>query len=152
MIKFGGAGRHTVAMHVLGEDETILLWSRMVLAAEWLYFLSVSLPKICILTLYLRIFTHEVFRAICYALITIIACSFFVNGFIGTLVCLKMTSFSFVSGHCDLNISLFFRWASPPNIITDIVMLVLPLPTIWGLHPPKMQKMGLTVTFVMGGM
>jgi hypothetical protein len=152
MIKFGGAGWHTVALHVLEKDGTILLWSRMLLAAEWLYFLSVALPKICILTLYLRIFIHEAFRAICYAMITIITCTFLVNGLTGTLVCPMRTSVSPLSGHCDLDTGLFFRWASFPNIITDIVMLVLPLPTVWGLHLPKTQKLGLTVTFVMGSM
>lgn len=54
-------------------------------------------------------------------------------------------------GHCgDLN--GIFRWTSLPNLITDIAMLILPLPMIWKLHTGLSQKIGLSPTFVTGSM
>lgn len=152
-MKFAGAGRHLLALQYLGHEETVKLWAEMLLGAEWFYFLSVSLPKLCILTLYLRIFTNESLRASCYGVGTIIICAFLVNGLTATLACPLLAYFDAIAaGHCNVNLGIFARWISLPNIITDMVMLVIPLPTIWQLHLPRAQKLGLSFTFCMGSM
>lgn len=46
----------------------------------------------------------------------------------------------------------FFRWGSLPNILSDIVMLVLPLRVVWNLHTTTRLKIGLTLTFVVGSL
>jgi hypothetical protein len=45
-----------------------------------------------------------------------------------------------------------FRYGSIPNIVTDVVMLILPMPLIWGLHVSTKVKIGLLVTFLLGSM
>lgn len=37
-------------------------------------------------------------------------------------------------------------------MVTDVVMLVLPMQTIWELNTLRYQKIGLTVTFLLGSM
>ncbi|TVY56441.1 hypothetical protein LCER1_G001491 [Lachnellula cervina] len=152
MVKFGGGGRHVFALQILGEGDTIALWTKMILGIEWVYFLAVCLPKLCILTLYLRIFNKERLRATCYSMATIIICNFLVSGLTVSLACPVLSYFSAMNGgaSCSFNMNYFTRWISVPNIITDVVMLILPLPTIWELHLPKIQKLGLTLTFLMG--
>ncbi|TVY17302.1 hypothetical protein LARI1_G007366 [Lachnellula arida] len=152
LVKFGGAGRHVFALQFLGEGDTIALWTKMILGIEWVYFLAVCLPKLCILTLYLRIFNKEPLRATCYSMATIIICNFLVSGLTVSLACPVLSYFSAMNGgaSCSFNMNYFTRWISVPNIITDVVMLILPLPTIWELHLPKIQKLGLTLTFLMG--
>jgi hypothetical protein len=43
-------------------------------------------------------------------------------------------------------------WSGLPNIITDALMLALPLPAIWKLHAAKSIKVGLTITFLVGSL
>lgn len=45
-----------------------------------------------------------------------------------------------------------YVWASFPNIVTDVVLLVLPLPITWRLRTTTKMKMALTFTFVIGSM
>jgi hypothetical protein len=45
----------------------------------------------------------------------------------------------------------YFRWISLPNVITDLAMLILPLPLVWKLHTSSGQKVGLTVIFITDG-
>lgn len=46
----------------------------------------------------------------------------------------------------------FFRYGSLPNIISDVVMLVLPIRVIWNLHTTTRLKVGLTITFLTGSL
>jgi hypothetical protein len=36
------------------------------------------------------------------------------------------------------------------GIVTDVMLMAIPIPTIWGLQMPKKQKIGLTVIFAVG--
>lgn len=54
-------------------------------------------------------------------------------------------------GHC-INLGAYFRWLSFPNILTDAVILVLPLPLLWRLHTSTGQKIGVTCVFVVGSL
>ena len=53
--------------------------------------------------------------------------------------------------HCIDN-EAFFRYSSVPNIMTDIVMLVLPIRIVWNLHTTTRLKIGLTATFTVGSL
>jgi len=53
--------------------------------------------------------------------------------------------------HCfDQN--AYWRWGSFPNILTDVVMLGLPIPAISKLRLSWKDKIGLLLTFLAGGM
>ncbi|KAL2041445.1 hypothetical protein N7G274_005827 [Stereocaulon virgatum] len=43
-----------------------------------------------------------------------------------------------------------YRYISIPNLVTDVVILILPLHVVWHLHAGVAQKIGLTVTFMTG--
>ena len=49
-----------------------------------------------------------------------------------------------------IHIDSFWRWGSLANIVTDIVMFALPLPTIWHLQISKNQKFSLSLIFLTG--
>ncbi|KAK4693586.1 hypothetical protein P7C71_g3843, partial [Lecanoromycetidae sp. Uapishka_2] len=46
----------------------------------------------------------------------------------------------------------FTRWPSLPNILSDVVMLILPMPTIWNLHLKPQLKIGLIITILAGSL
>ena len=54
-------------------------------------------------------------------------------------------------GHCN-NIEAHFIYASIPNIVTDVAMILLPIPVVWNLHVPRHVKLGLVMTFLVAGM
>lgn len=56
---------------------------------------------------------------------------------------------SIPGGKC-INIAAFYRWGSLPNAVSDLFMLVIPLPTVWKLQVERKVKIGLTVTFLTG--
>ncbi len=56
-----------------------------------------------------------------------------------------------IAGHC-FNAVAFYRLASLPNIITDVLMLCLPMPMIWQLKLSTARKISLTFVFLTGSM
>ena len=53
---------------------------------------------------------------------------------------------------CGVEVTKFFEANSIPNIITDVAILILPIPYIWKLHLPTKQKLGLITIFILGAL
>lgn len=144
-MKRDGVGRHVV----VAKKSEIDLWLKTAFVEEFLYPPSVSFPKLVIICLYLRIFTVKLYRygAYCCAGIIIV---FNVVFFIMTLTDCTPLAYKWdksIPGRC-LDIIEVYRYVSLPNLFTDIMILVLPLPVIWPLQIGRMQKIGLTFTFL----
>lgn len=56
-----------------------------------------------------------------------------------------------IGGQC-IDVQRFFTGQSVVNIITDAVLLALPLPLIWRLQLPLGQKLGLSAVFLLGSL
>lgn len=54
-------------------------------------------------------------------------------------------------GRC-FNVLAFYRWMSFPNIVTDVHILTLPLPMVWGLQTSRNTNFGITMVFLTGSM
>ena len=129
-------------------------WGKVIFAVEILYSLAVALPKLSILALYLRIFTDKRYRISTWVLAAIIS---------GTAVAVSLTAIfqcspvlyawdkSIPGGSC-INVAAFYVYCSVPNVITDIAVLLLPLPMIFKLHANQSQKVGLSIVFLLGAM
>ncbi|PNY23828.1 Uncharacterized protein TCAP_06229 [Tolypocladium capitatum] len=52
--------------------------------------------------------------------------------------------------HCDVNPRRFFYGNAIPTIVTNILMLALPVPYIWNLQLPVGQKLALVAIFLVG--
>jgi hypothetical protein len=55
-----------------------------------------------------------------------------------------------VPADCTVDSYKFFYGNSTPNIITDILLMLIPLPAIWSLHLQLRQKISLSVIFLVG--
>ncbi|KAL2056335.1 hypothetical protein ABVK25_003358 [Lepraria finkii] len=53
-------------------------------------------------------------------------------------------------GHC-INLLAFYRWLSLPNLLADVIMLLMPVNMIWKLQVTFRQKLALSGVFLMGG-
>ncbi|PYI03134.1 hypothetical protein BO78DRAFT_389633 [Aspergillus sclerotiicarbonarius CBS 121057] len=56
-----------------------------------------------------------------------------------------------IPSHRGAHVSKFFIGNSDPDIITDLALLVLPMPYIWNLHRNTSQKLALSSVFLLGG-
>ncbi|KAI4212359.1 MAG: hypothetical protein LQ351_004929 [Letrouitia transgressa] len=128
------------------------IWAKLLLTIGWTYAVAVVLGKLCILGIYLRLFQTKVYRAITWALCAIVLLISLVGGITGTFGCRPISFLwnpTIPGGHC-INVKQFLKWMTFPNILTDIVILVLPVKIAWSLDLPRPQKVALTVTFSAG--
>jgi hypothetical protein len=56
-----------------------------------------------------------------------------------------------VGGSC-FNQQAFYRYVSLPNILTDFVILIMPMPVVWKLQTRLTHKVALTGVFLLGGL
>ncbi|KAF7949127.1 hypothetical protein EAE96_008296 [Botrytis aclada] len=148
MIPYGGVGHHSLV--TLREDPSkfIFLSEVSLLVAPILYVFAVNLSKLAIVAMFLRIFTigwaRQVTKCVGVLLIIQAFALFFTIVFQCKPVHLLWTRID--NRDTCLDIKAFFAYASIPNIITDLVLLLTPLPTIWNLKATLQLKIGVTVT------
>jgi len=152
-VKYVGWGHHLAALEQTSPN-LVARYYKWLLAISFLYFLAVSIPKLAILAFYLRIFTIKTYRNIVYFLGAIVM----TTGIVCSIVALNLCRpFKFnwdrkVLGGSCYNEDAFYRWGSLPNILTDIAILILPIPMVWKLHTSNDMKIGLTLTFLTASM
>lgn len=56
-----------------------------------------------------------------------------------------------VGGTC-IDIRSFFIGIAVPNVFTDLALLVIPLPYLWGLQVKLPQKIAVMFVFILGGL
>lgn len=153
---YGGVGLH--ANRVKAEDpHKLVTWAKMAFILAFMYPPAVALPKLSILALYFRVFdtrVNPISRIICWVIGTIIVGNCAANVLVTFGMCRPIAYLwnSTIPGGMCFDINAWWRWASLANILTDVVMLVLPVPTILRLQVPKKVKAGLAVTFTTGSM
>ncbi|KAF2805106.1 uncharacterized protein BDZ99DRAFT_450637 [Mytilinidion resinicola] len=151
LIPLAGVGRHLAANYIY-HPEKLEAWRKGIFACVWLWALAVCLPKLSILGFYLRFFQRRVERMVTYSLMFIVGATFIATGVATTFQCSPVAfqwDKTIPNGRC-FNVLAFYRWMSFPNILTDAVILVLPLPMIWRLHTSTNTKIGIMMMFMTG--
>jgi hypothetical protein len=131
-----------------------MAFAKLELLVVYFYPPAVCFSKLAILWLYLRIFTTKTYRYLAYILAFILVLNMVMCWIIASVMCRPFRFHwdkSIPGGRC-LNEQAIFTWFRVPNIITDVAMLVLPLPVVWNLHTSFNQKIGLTATFITGSL
>lgn len=118
-----------------------------------LYILSITLPKLTMLSLFLRIFVNRQQRRASYIIAIILLATALANIIANVTQCVPLDYLwdKHGDGTC-FNQNSYWRWASLPNILTDILMLGLPVPVILGTQMGWRDKAGVGVTFFAGSL
>ncbi|ELR03139.1 hypothetical protein VC83_08477 [Pseudogymnoascus destructans] len=120
-----------------------------------LYNLALMATKTSILIFYLRLSrTNKLFWIGTYTTMGVVNVVGLVLTFVNIFQCHpldKIFSESFIdpSQKCIPLVTLFLA-SSPSNVITDLAILVLPIPVLTGMHLPTRQKTILVLTFGLG--
>lgn len=152
MINYGGVGYHIAAVAATN-PEKIIIWGKLLFSSPIVYLWSVTFPKLAILAMFLRIFTHGFYRNTAMIIAAILVASLVANTLVSLSSCKPMAYFwdkSTPNGYCPVDLGKFYIWATFPNIVTDVMMLILPQPMVWKLHTSRSVKLGLSVTFFTG--
>ncbi|KAI7544235.1 hypothetical protein KC331_g6934 [Hortaea werneckii] len=127
---------------------------KAVYVVEIFYYFSLFFVKVSILMLYLRLAGS--LRTFLYwgAIGTLVI---IVAQFVSTIVvvgtqCIPMATYwdPTIEGTC-ININDFFYSTNIFTIITDIMIIGLPIATLWKLNCPRAQKYGIMLAFLLGG-
>lgn len=151
MVAVAGVGHHLEAV-LMFHPHQVVAWAKSIYSLEMIYLPAVALPKISILSLYLRIFPNRVFRGMTMVIVAIVLLNWLAFALASTFQCSPVTyqwDKSIEGGRC-FDVLLFYRMVNVPNVVTDIAMLILPMPMVWKLHTSRPRRIGLTVCFLAG--
>lgn len=126
---------------------------QMLWVAIPMYNASLACTKFSILFQYLRIFPSRPFRISCYVAMGVVASYStwaIVSGFVNCVPIAKFWDRS-IQGYCLSFEALWFFNASM-NILTDLALLIMPMPLLSQLQLPRMQKIALVGVFAIGGL
>ncbi|KAF6830571.1 integral membrane protein [Colletotrichum plurivorum] len=151
----GGFGKH-----VWATEDGLRVYFTGLFIAEYLYTISIVLVKWAILAFYWRIFSAARQTRLAIYVLFGITCAWGIALLVSTLQCLPVSAFWLrfdadagltpSDYTCGVDVRLFFIANAIPNIITDILLLLIPIPGIWSLQLRKAQKMALVGIFTLG--
>ncbi|GAM42621.1 hypothetical protein TCE0_044f16767 [Talaromyces pinophilus] len=153
-VKIGGDGRH-VEYWDIHDPTVIVTWRKLQTSSGLLYMAAVTFPKVSILVLYLRVFMDRKVRIATWAVMGIVVGHCVFTGIITTFAICQPFAYNWDKtirgGHCG-DLMAVYEYVSIPNILTDLAILVLPHSTIRQLRTGKIQRVGIIVTFLAGGL
>jgi hypothetical protein len=117
------------------------------------YNASLCLTKISIILQYLRVFVGNGVRRACWGTLAFVTCYGIYTVLISILACIPISAFW--SPTPDMRcVSKKFSWFfnASFNIMTDLIILILPMPTLKSLKLPTRQKVGVMMIFALGGL
>ncbi|KAI1335083.1 hypothetical protein F5Y15DRAFT_399511 [Xylariaceae sp. FL0016] len=147
----GGGGLHVEEIAQRFGVNTVQSFLKISVAVQIMWTLSLSLCKGSILMLYCRIFRTATFQWLCYVTGAIIVCWSLSTILSALLICQPVSDLwaTVPKGHCGDHI-LSYTITGSINIVTDVVVLVLPLPYLLRLNMALYKKLVLTGTFAVG--
>ena len=128
------------------------IFFKLLYSLDWLYVPSNALSRVSIVALYLRIFNDKFYRKACWFVII-----FLLGNMVAIMVSAQVECFpieyiwdkSIEGGRC-FNQVLWYQLANIPNVLADLMILVLPIPTVWGLSTTAERKAGIAAVFLLG--
>lgn len=132
---------------------SLLTTAQLLLGLECVYLVSVALLKLSLLALYFRIFPTREFKLATYILSGLIILWCIALNCVAIFQCnpVKKSWLPTSPGTC-IDLKAAFIGNAIPNIITDVVILLLPVRQIWKLQMRPAQRISLIAMFLLGGL
>lgn len=108
--------------------------------------------KLSLIFFYLRLFTTKLFRIAAFV-VAILCLAAFVGGLTPFAVQCKPTMATLTPGEPDTCLALppLFLAVNLSNFLTNVFVLLLPLPFVWALNLTVRARVALSFVFMMGG-
>lgn len=122
------------------------------ITVDIMYTWSLVWSKLSLLALYYRVFGFGYFKRACWAVMVLVVAWAITSSLSLFLLCVPLAKYwdPSLKGHCGDPIPV--RLAnSVATIVTDVIILCLPIPQIWGLHGLRgTERAGLVLLFALG--
>lgn len=147
-------GHHIGYLAATNPGAMTLLYKYLFAISMW-YCATISLSKLAICIMYRRLFPQHAVSIVLCITAGILVCAPIATLITGFAAC---TPFSAnwappeVQASKCINKEALFAWGTFPHIVTDVILLIVPLPVIWRLRIKTKFKAALTVTFLIGSM
>ncbi|KAK0507563.1 hypothetical protein JMJ35_010086 [Cladonia borealis] len=143
-----GSGQHAA---MLPQPKTNIKFEKTAFCFELIYIVVIGLIKYSILLFYRRLFPSKSLLRILQAVASVVLAwqIAIIAGYIGECRPIRKVWDTTVSGTC-IDVTKLWIGNSIPNIVTDIVIIVIPLPLIWKLQLPRSQRLPLCGVFLTG--
>ncbi|MCJ1474351.1 hypothetical protein MMC13_003009 [Lambiella insularis] len=143
-----GLGKHEVDLSALEDD----LFGKVEFASELLYLFTMASAKISILLLYRRIFATRSFRIVTLIMGVVILAWCISSVLVTSFQCDPVAAaWNFHLTATCIDPVVFSLAIALTGVLTDFVVLFLPVHMIWKLHLPTRQKIVLSIVFLLGG-
>ncbi|ROW12208.1 hypothetical protein VMCG_00348 [Cytospora schulzeri] len=132
------------------EENAILL--KMIYSLLQFLITSYALTRYSILALYLRIFSGKRLRIAVWCVVAFVTLQWIGFAITAIFQCRPVDYFwdrSIPGGTC-LDVDAFYRSVTPFNLLVDVVLIIMPLPTVWQLKASTTRKWALTFLFGIG--
>jgi hypothetical protein len=130
-------------------------WAECILAFEFVYFTSVALPKIAIVLLYVRVFNWKgTMRNIALLLMALLGATSFSLVLAAAFQCTPLEFWwdrTIKGGRC-FDVQAFFHAQAIPGFVLDLMVMALPLRTIWALKLPTIKRIALMMIFLVASL
>lgn len=142
-----GMGRHADQV----DTGSIVAMAKWLVVAEVLYAWNLGWTKTALLLMYYRIFHLPYFKKAAWIVGAFVWAWVVTITFIFVFICVPVQKLWYpqLPGHCINQVGTWIANAAS-TILTDLVILLMPLPQIWGLQLRKTEKIGLTLAFCLG--
>lgn len=122
------------------------------LAGQILWISSNTCVRVSILLAYTHIFSVQPFRVVCYGIL-VLNLAYFAAVILQTFLICRPIAYSWdlsiPGGSCG-NQKSANRSIGVINMISDLLLVVLPIPMLWGLQMPRGRKIAIGMIFGMG--
>ncbi|KAL9031243.1 MAG: hypothetical protein Q9196_000711 [Gyalolechia fulgens] len=126
-------------------------------AVIFLWAAAMALIKLSILTFYRRLFPQQNTTArwrLCHVTLCIASVALGIISIFGTAFQCTPVEYlwdrTIPGGRC-INFAVFARFTNVANMLTDILILAMPIPIVWNLHLDRHKKIGVCGLFSLGG-
>lgn len=117
------------------------------------YVATLPLVKISVLLFYYRIFPQKRFRYALYGMGTFLVLFFLSSVLAVVLQCLPIHAFwePDFTHHCFDQVTFYIAQGSL-NFVSDVFVVLMPIPLLWKLRLPLARRVGLVIVFLLGGL
>ncbi|KAI0596110.1 hypothetical protein F4775DRAFT_322166 [Biscogniauxia sp. FL1348] len=146
-VAVGGAGHHIYEL----QPWHVIRFSKAIFAIQVLYALAVGFVKISITVMLMRIFPTRKLRIASYFLIALSTLWMILTILVGLLLCrpIEKNWYPGADGTCG-NQFVGFGVVAAVDIVNELCLIILPIPSVLRLHIGKRYKVALAAVFSSG--
>lgn len=133
--------------------EDIVMMAKWLVVAEILYAFNLGWTKLSLLLMYYRIFRVPYFKKMAWAVGSFVMAWVICITFLFVFICVPVEKlwYPHLPGRCINQVGTWIANAAS-TILTDVIILLLPLPPVWRLRLSISEKLGLSAAFGLGSL